>query len=137
MMFRALGTMHRDQMGRAARENRLPASDQREPPGVSAHMATTLPPGSATVPASASNGDNGVVRPGHSAAAAAAKLRETLSSPENGTDHDQLRDKARSLVDQPPNPSLNVHEWLIGRLAALEDEQRTRWQKILDLVRGR
>jgi hypothetical protein len=32
---------------------------------------------------------------------------------------------------------MNVHEWLIGRIAALEDEQRTRWQKIVDLVKGR
>jgi hypothetical protein len=36
-----------------------------------------------------------------------------------------------------PNNNINVHEWLIGRLAAIEDDQRTRWCKILDLVRGR
>jgi hypothetical protein len=50
---------------------------------------------------------------------------------------EQLRAKVRSIVDQPNIPSMNVHEWLIGRIAALEDEQRSRWQKILDLVRGR
>jgi hypothetical protein len=48
-----------------------------------------------------------------------------------------LREKFRSTVDQPNIPSMNVHEWLIGRIAALEDEQRTRWQKIVDLVKGR
>jgi hypothetical protein len=52
-------------------------------------------------------------------------------------DAEQLRARVRSIVEEPNTPSLNVHEWLIGRIAALEDEQRTRWQKILDLVRGR
>ena len=31
----------------------------------------------------------------------------------------------------------DIHEWLINRIAAIEDQQRTRWQKILDLVRGK
>jgi hypothetical protein len=43
----------------------------------------------------------------------------------------------RLIVDQPGIPGEDVHEWLIGRIAAIEDEQRTRWQKILDMVRGR
>jgi hypothetical protein len=48
-----------------------------------------------------------------------------------------LREKLRALADDPNNQSKNVHEWMIGRLAAIEAEQRTRWQKILDLVRGK
>jgi hypothetical protein len=50
---------------------------------------------------------------------------------------EQLREKMRAIVDQPGMPGEDVHEWLIDRIAAMEDEQRTRWQKILDTVRGR
>jgi hypothetical protein len=55
--------------------------------------------------------------------------------PENGAE--DLREEIRRDVDQSINSFFHVHEWMIKRIAAIEDEQRTRWQKILDLVRGK
>jgi pSer/pThr/pTyr-binding forkhead associated (FHA) protein len=149
MMFRALGTMHRDQMEEL--RERLDSLHQlgENLQAFQAHMASTVPPGSGspvheganpTPPpagpagtATASRGDTGGVGQGNPSVA--AMVREPQSPAEDGTE--DLRAKVRSIVDHPNNTSLNVHEWLIGRIAALEDEQRTRWQKILDLVRGR
>jgi pSer/pThr/pTyr-binding forkhead associated (FHA) protein len=135
MMFRALGSMHRDQMEELREkldslqelgENFKSLQAQMEntsPPGPSAPIhqqpATTLPqPGTSSPPASDTNG-----------------ARPSNASAENGTE--PLREKLRSLAEDPNNQSMNVHEWMMGRLAALEDEQRTRWQKILDMVRGK
>jgi pSer/pThr/pTyr-binding forkhead associated (FHA) protein len=146
MMFRALGTMHRDQMEelREKLDSLHQLSENLQ--AFQAHMATTVPPGSsppvqeganpAPPPAgtaSTSHADTNGAGQGNSAVA--AMVREPHSPAEDDTE--DLRAKVRSIVDQPNNTSLNVHEWLIGRIAALEDEQRSRWQKILDLVRGR
>ena len=135
MMFRALGTIHRDQMEEL--REKLDSLDQitADFKAIQAQMTSTLSPDhNSSVPStaaatptepktlrtSAENTDGG--GQGHSAM-------------ENGTEHPNQ--KRHLLVDQPDDLSMNVHEWMIGRLAALEDERRTRWQKILDLIRGR
>lgn len=144
MMFRALGSMHHDQMEELgekldslhrlgenlralqAQASANAASGNGHHPPAGVHPAPPQPSPAGT-PGGDPNG-NGHGRPsgnGHGRPSVAA----------DGTE--ALREKFRSTVDQPNIPSMNVHEWLIGRIAALEDEQRTRWQKIVDLVKGR
>jgi pSer/pThr/pTyr-binding forkhead associated (FHA) protein len=146
IMFRALGNLHRDQMEEIREKldslQRL-GEDLRalhvHAEAAAAYSNGHLPPAGAQpdpqqfMPAAAPSG-NGHFN-GHGHPSVEAMFREPLAPVENGTE--QLREKLRSLVDQPNMPSLNVHEWLIGRIAALEDEQRSRWQKIVDLVKGR
>jgi pSer/pThr/pTyr-binding forkhead associated (FHA) protein len=149
MMFRALGTMHRDQMEEL--REKLDSLHQigENLQAFQAQMSTTVAPGAdrpsrpahdagrTTSPdpefagPAAGDGDDG----GQGRPSVASTVREPLASAVS--EAEQLRAKVRSIVDQPNIPSMNVHEWLIGRIAALEDEQRSRWQKILDLVRGR
>jgi pSer/pThr/pTyr-binding forkhead associated (FHA) protein len=146
MIFRALGTMHRDQMEelRGRFDSLQKITDNLQ--AFQAQMTTTAPPALGrtahegvppTAPASEAKGTSdrvaGAVESDLSSVA--AMLRETQAAAENATK--EIRGKVRSVVDQPGSPNPNVHEWLIGRLAALEDEQRSRWQRILDLVRGR
>jgi pSer/pThr/pTyr-binding forkhead associated (FHA) protein len=135
MMFRALGTMHRDQM-----EELRQKLDSLEQLGenfkvLQAQVSDTFPPHSSP-PLSAKVTPASSQSPSSSSPAPGTVGSEKSKSPvENGTE--PRREKLHSLVNEPNNPSANVHEWMIGRLAALEAEQRTRWQKILDLVRGR
>jgi hypothetical protein len=146
MMFRAFSTMHRDQMEELREKldslHQLSENLQAFRAQMSTAVApdTGLPPLEGIYPAppesdfvSSSGRNTDGHGPGPSSVA--ATVRETLRPEEDGPE--QLRERMRSIVDQPNIPSMNVHEWLIGRIAALEDEQRTRWQKILDLVRGR
>jgi pSer/pThr/pTyr-binding forkhead associated (FHA) protein len=138
MMFRALGSMHREQMEEMREKldslqelgdnfKALQAQMANAPPpspSAPIHEQTAPPPpqpGTSRTPGTPAP-DSGGARPS-----------DTLSG--NGTD--PLREKLRSLVDDPNGQSKNVHEWMIGRLAALEAEQRSRWQKILDMVRGK
>jgi pSer/pThr/pTyr-binding forkhead associated (FHA) protein len=146
MMFRALGTMHRDQMEELREkldslhqigENLQAFQDQLEN-GVAPGPLPAAPRGeNPALPRTATAGppNGGTGGPGQGRLSAAPAGRESRSTAGNGTD--PLREKMRSIVDQPNIPGENVHEWLIGRIAAIEDEQRTRWQKILDMVRGR
>ncbi len=135
MMFRALGSMHRDQMEEL--REKLDSLQQlgENFKALQAQMANTSPPGPSapihqqTAPTPPQPGTSSPPAPDTSGA------RPSNASAENGTE--PLREKLRSLADDPNNQSMNVHEWMIGRLAALEDEQRTRWQKILDMVRGK
>jgi hypothetical protein len=148
MLFRALGTMHRDQMDelREKLDSLHQLSENLQ--ALTAQMAaTTGSPGSvppadegtgatSCAPISVGTATKGKTGGGEKDGSSVVSMdRQPGSSEEKGME--QLREKARSAVDQPNNPSLNVHEWLIGRLTALEDEQRSRWQKILDLLRGR
>jgi pSer/pThr/pTyr-binding forkhead associated (FHA) protein len=146
MMFRALGTMHRDQMDelRGKLDSLQQITDNLQ--AFQAHMATTVAPANGRTaleggppippaPEAAGPSDRVAGDAEKDLFSVAAMLRETQAAAENATK--ELRGRARSIVDQPDMPSPNVHEWLIGRLASLEDEQRSRWQKILDLVRGR
>jgi pSer/pThr/pTyr-binding forkhead associated (FHA) protein len=137
MMFRALGSMHRDQM-----EELREKLDSLERLGedfkaLQAQVASSLP--SDSHPAHSVSEESTLS--GSQLAPSSTPAPETIgsdgarSSTENGME--PRRERQRSPVDEPNNPSLNVHEWMIGRLAAIEAEQRTRWQKILDLVRGR
>jgi predicted component of type VI protein secretion system len=148
MMFRALGTMHRDQMeelrekldslhqiGENLRAFQAEISNTVAPdPGSSAPEREDLPPQKLAT-AGAPAGDTGD-RERRGTPPDGTTARETHPAGQNGTT-EHLRAKIRSITEEPNIPSLNVHEWLIGRIAALEDEQRTRWQKILDIVRGR
>jgi hypothetical protein len=135
MMFRALGTMHRDQM-----EELRQKLDSLEQLGenfkaLQAKVADT-PPADGNPPVAAKAAPVSSQSTSFSTAAPdPADTGGRKSSAENGTE--ARREKLHSLINEPNNPSVNVHEWMIGRLAALEAEQRTRWQKILDLVRGR
>jgi hypothetical protein len=148
MLFRALGTMHRDQMDelREKLDSLHQLSENLQ--ALTAQMAaTTGSPGSVPpahegldatsyTPGSVGTTTKGKPDGGQKDSSSVISMgRESCSSEEKGIE--QLREKVRSAADQPNNPSLNVHEWLIGRLTALEDEQRGRWQKILDLLRGR
>jgi pSer/pThr/pTyr-binding forkhead associated (FHA) protein len=146
MMFRALGTMHRDQMSELREKLDSLHQISENLQAFRSQVTADIPPDSAPavheevkatsrgpVTTDTLGGNAGDVGRGDSAIRTDAP--EAPLADENGVD--QIRAKVRSIMDQPSNPSLNVHEWLIGRLAALEDEQRTRWQKILDLVRGR
>lgn len=135
MMFRALGSMHRDQM-----EELREKLDSLQQLGESfkalqAQVANTPPPGSTSAvpkPSAAAP-----TQPGTSSIPLPDAGMAGTSNSSGGNDPDPLREKLRSLVDDPNVQSMNVHEWLIGRLTALEAEQRTRWQKILDMVRGK
>jgi hypothetical protein len=135
MMFRALGSMHRDQMEEL--REKLDSLQQlgENFKALQAQMANTSSPGPSapiheqTAPQPPQPGTSNNPAPDTSGS------RPSNASAENGTE--PLREKLRSLVDDPNNQSKNVHEWMIGRLAALEAEQRTRWQKILDMVRGK
>ena len=57
------------------------------------------------------------------------------SHPKKEITTEDLRAKIRTMVEQSDNSGVNAHEWLIDRIAAIEAEQRTRWQRILDLMR--
>jgi pSer/pThr/pTyr-binding forkhead associated (FHA) protein len=146
MMFRALGTMHRDQMEELREKLDSIHQLSEKIQAFQAQRSASVAPGNGRLPhegvyptspppefVSTIGRDKDGDGPGRSAVASMG--RETLSPEEDGAE--ELRARLRSIVDQPNIPSMNVHEWLIGRIAALEDEQRTRWQKILDLVRGK
>src|SRR5262249_23722409 len=100
-----------------------------------AQIANTPQPGSTPLV------DKPAARPPHQPGVSSTPVSEAgmagPSSTSGANDSEPLREKLRSLVDDPNIQSMNVHEWLIGRLTALEAEQRTRWQKILDMVRGK
>jgi pSer/pThr/pTyr-binding forkhead associated (FHA) protein len=142
MMFRALGTMHREQMDelRDKLDSLQELGDNFK--ALQAQMANNPPPSpSPPIPEPA---PSPLPQPGTppgtpgAPGTPAPDLGEARpSDPPAGNSTDPLREKLRSLVDDPNGQSMNVHEWMIGRLAALEAEQRTRWQKILDVVRGR
>ena len=127
--------MHRDQMEEL--REKLDSLQQlgENFKALQAQMANTSPP----VPSAPIHEQTAPTppQPGTSSTPApdTGGARPSAASSENGTE--PLREKLRSLVDDPNNQSTNVHEWMIGRLAALEAEQRTRWQKILDMVRGK
>jgi predicted component of type VI protein secretion system len=146
MMFRALGSMHRDQMEEV--REKLDSLQQLSEnfKALQAQMANTASPGPSapiheqTTPPPVQPGTSSTSAPDTSGSRPSntppdSGSRPSNTPPENGTE--RLREKLRSLVDDPSNQSKNVHEWMIGRLAALEAEQRTRWQKILDMVRGK
>jgi hypothetical protein len=127
--------MHRDQM-----EELREKLDSLEQLGenfkaLQAQMAGALPPNSS--PPVSEKATPASSQPAASSTPAPEMVGsgEGKSSAENGTG--ARRERLRSPIDEPNNLSVNVHEWMIGRLAALEAEQRSRWQKILDLVRGR
>jgi hypothetical protein len=146
MLFRALGTMHHDQMDELREK-----LDSLQQLGENLHSLTAQMAATASTPGSVPSAHGGMAPTSHAPVAADTTKGKTGGGEEDGSsavsmtresdpsaakDVEQLREKVHS-VDQPNNPSLNVHEWLIGRLTALEDEQRSRWQKILDLLRGR
>ena len=136
MMFRALGSMHRDQMEelRGKLDSLQQLGDDFK--ALQAQMANTPPP-APSAPIHEQKPAPTTPQPGPSTPPAPATVgaSPSIAPAENGTD--PLREKLRLLADDPNNQSKNVHEWMIGRLAALETEQRTRWQKILDMVRGK
>jgi pSer/pThr/pTyr-binding forkhead associated (FHA) protein len=135
MMFRALGTMHREQMDEL--REKLDSLEQlgENFKALQAQAADARPPSASppvsekATPASSQPAPSGTPAP-ETVGSAGGK-----SSAENGTE--TRRERLRLPTGEPISPSVNVHEWMIGRLAALEAEQRSRWQKILDLVRGR
>jgi len=146
MMFRALSTMHRDQVEELHEKLDSLHQISEKIQAFQAQMSSNTAPGIGRPPleevhptppqptfASTSEGNADSNGQGHSSIE--EMVRKPLPSAENGTE--QFREKMRSIVDQPNMSSMNVHEWLIGRIAALEDEQRTGWQKIVDMVRGR
>jgi hypothetical protein len=135
MLFRALGSMHRDQMEEL--REKLDSLQQlgENFKALQAQMANTPPPGpSAPIHEQTAHINP---QPGTSSTPAPDTGGATPSNASAASETEPLREKLRSLVDDPNNQSKNVHEWMIGRLAAIEAEQRTRWQKILDLVRGK
>jgi pSer/pThr/pTyr-binding forkhead associated (FHA) protein len=135
VMFRALGTMHREQM-----EELRQKLDSLEQVGenfkaLQAQVANALPPNSSPPVSEKVTPASSQPTPSSTPAPETVGSGGGKSAAENGAD--ARRERVRSPVDEPNSPSVNVHEWMIGRLAALEAEQRSRWQKILDLVRGR
>lgn len=147
MMFRALGTMHRDQMEELREKFDSLHQLGENLQSLQSHMATNAatgpgptaregtdptpsPPASAPAPAPTGTPEGRAGHPGQGGSSATVTAAEVEAT-------EQLRAKMRAMIDQPNGPSPNVHEWLIGRLATLEEEQRTRWQRLLDLVRGR
>jgi pSer/pThr/pTyr-binding forkhead associated (FHA) protein len=137
MMFRALGSMHRDQMEelREKLDSLQQLSDDFK--ALQAQVASTPPPSpSAPVHEQTAQIDP-QPRTSSTPAPDAGGATPTPSNAAEANGTEALREKLRSLVDNPDNQSKNVHEWMIGRLAALDAEQRTRWQKILDMVRGK
>ena len=148
MMFRALSTMHRDQMEELHEKLDSLHQISEKIQAFQAQMSSNAAPGIGRPPpeealptppqptfASTAEGNADSAGQGHSSIE--EMVREPLSSAENENGTEQFRKKVRSIVDQPNMTSMNVHEWLIGRIAALEDEQRTGWQKIVDMVKGR
>jgi hypothetical protein len=135
MMFRALGTMHRDQMEEL--RGKLDSLEQlgENFKALQAQVADTLPPNSSPPVSEKATPPSPQPAPSRTPAPETVGSEGAKSSAENGTA--TRRERLRAPIDGPNTPSINVHEWMIGRLAALEAEQRSRWQKILDLVRGR
>jgi len=138
IMFRALGTMHRDQMNELQEKldslhqlgENLKAFQAQMSATVAPDASRPMPEGLAPAPEDLPSA--GLLEADDIAARVDC---ETHAVAEDDTE--SLQAKLRSTTDQPNIPSSNVHEWLIGRLAAIEDEQRSRWQRILDMLRGR
>jgi hypothetical protein len=146
MMFQALGVLHHDQMkdlsGKLDTLNQITEKLQE----FQSRIEATVSPGYGISPHQEPN--PAPLQPGQSGATCrdgteigqekfpwTSFVREFDMPPENGVE--DVREKIRRNVDQSNTPNFHVHEWLIDRITAIEDEQRTRWQKILDLVRGK
>jgi pSer/pThr/pTyr-binding forkhead associated (FHA) protein len=135
MMFRALGSMHRDQMEEL--REKLDSLQQlgENFKALQAQVANSPPPGS--LPPVHEPAAPDPTRAGASSAPVSEAGMPEPAKSSGANDPEPLREKLRSLANDPNIQSINVHEWLIGRLTALEAEQRSRWQKILDMVRGK
>jgi pSer/pThr/pTyr-binding forkhead associated (FHA) protein len=145
-MFQALGTMHHEQMEELHEKldslhrlsEDLQAVQSQGSTDVALGTGRPLLEGvytNSSGPEFVSSSRRDTSGEGPGCSSVAATVRESHSPEEEGPE--QLRAKMRSIVVPPNLPTMNVHEWLIGRIAALEDEHRTCWQRILDLVRGK
>jgi hypothetical protein len=50
---------------------------------------------------------------------------------------ENIREKINPNINNHENIDVHFHEWLVGRLTAIEVEQRSGWRRLLDLVRRR
>ncbi len=156
-MFQMFGALHKDQMGflreeldrqrqvteelrglqielaklqsgaPAAHAQRATASSRQEkiPANGTVHPAV---PAQATAPAENVSGrkEGPVPAPAEKKPAAAA----------NGSQSSNGQGKMKS-ASGPENPGPDVHAWLCQRMANLEQERQTGWQRLLNLLSGR
>jgi hypothetical protein len=143
MMLQTFNGMHRDQMGLVHEELARIRELNLELASIKAQMAAQprypappAPPGAGAGPGPARS-TNGQVPPRTSRPAAASSTAGTApSSPSAQTGGPPGAAPRPAPVPPLPPPGVEIHDWLNERLAAVTQEQQTRWQKVMTLIRG-
>ncbi len=128
-MVQMFGALHRDQMGLIREElNRLRDVTQ-ELHSLQAELAAQAPPAAAP-PAATTNGTAALAQPPAERPAPAAGAGP---KPEGG----KAPAAGPAAPAAAPQGDGTIHVWLSQRIAALEQERQTRWQKVMSFVLGK
>jgi pSer/pThr/pTyr-binding forkhead associated (FHA) protein len=132
-MVQMFGALHREQMGIVREElDRLRALTAElhtlRAELVASPVPTTLPRG-----AIAGNGPSAAG--GLSLETGGSRTEAAASAPPLPEEGKKTADAAAAAAASPPDG--NIHAWLSQRIAALEEERQTRWQKLMKVMLGK